>query len=68
MAGKNIASLVVLDDSKLVGIMSERINARNHFERSDVLWNPCPRGHVHPGALRAACPIRTRMHGCDGGK
>jgi CBS domain-containing protein len=28
MAGKNIASLVVLDDSKLVGIMSERIYAR----------------------------------------
>ena len=44
MAENNIGSLVVLEDGKLVGLITERDYARDCFKRQDVTRNSGP-GH-----------------------
>ena len=68
MADKDVGSLVVLDGSKIVGIVTERHYARNVFLKGRASSDASRRHHGTQCRVRWARPINRGMHGAHDDK
>ena len=65
MAENNIGSLVVLEDCKIVGVITERDYAREIVLKDRTAPGTPVREIMSTKLLRATRPVGPGMHGCD---